>query len=488
MLAIYSGTIMTKEYLLTMIKINESQLAKWQQLTNERIEKILNSPNMEIPQGANVYYLSPNGNDDNDGTSPQSAWKTLSKLEATHFEDGTYICFERGGLWRGQIHVQKGVTYTAYGVGDKPKIYRSLINGADPALWVKTDAENIWAIQLDKNDVGTLVFNNGAAHAIKCVIRTEKDGSTYNNTTGEVFNSYADLTTDLHFFHDYYKTGILYLYSEQNPGCRFSSIEFNQKGNAFNVSCDNVTVDNLCIKYTGSHGIGAGTVNNLTVQNCEFGWIGGSIQAEGIFGRNYGTRFGNAVEIYGGCDVFNVTDNYIYQVYDAGITQQLNNSTPVYQKNMNYSRNVIEYCNYSIEYFLSGSDSNPSRMENFLIEDNYMWYAGSGLCEQRPDKSSAAHIKGWFSDDRNRATNYVVRRNLFLCSKEMLFDFGSLLFNPDGSNSMPHMEDNHILGKHGQLFGVISCSDKTRKIYNEAIVDYLEGISSNDTFWFYTEE
>ena len=44
--------------------------------------------------------------------------------------------------------------------------------------------------------------------------------------------------------------------------------------------------------YVGAHGVGVGTVKNLKVANCEFGWIGGSIQSEGIFGRNWPTRFG----------------------------------------------------------------------------------------------------------------------------------------------------------------------------------------------------
>ena len=76
---------------------------------------------------------------------------------------------------------------------------------------------------------------------------------------------------------------------------------------------DDITVDNLCLKYTGVHGVGAGTVNDLTVQNCEFGWIGGSVQ--GVLGSNkYETRFGNAVEIYGGCENYTVQNNYIYQI------------------------------------------------------------------------------------------------------------------------------------------------------------------------------
>ena len=66
--------------------------------------------------------------------------------------------------------------------------------------------------------------------------------------------------------------------------------------------CNGAHIDNLCLKYCGSHGVGSGTNEGLRITNCEFGWIGGSIQGESIFGRKHPTRFGNAVEIYGGCD------------------------------------------------------------------------------------------------------------------------------------------------------------------------------------------
>ena len=66
--------------------------------------------------------------------------------------------------------------------------------------------------------------------------------------------------------------------------------------------CNGAHIDNLCLKYGDCHGVGSGTNEGLTITNCEFGWIGGSIQGESIFGRNHPTRFGNAVEIYGGCD------------------------------------------------------------------------------------------------------------------------------------------------------------------------------------------
>jgi hypothetical protein len=39
-----------------------------------------------------------------------------------------------------------------------------------------------------------------------------------------------------------------------------------------------------------------------------------------MVGRNYDTRFGNGIEIFGACDGFTAENNYVYQCYDTGIT------------------------------------------------------------------------------------------------------------------------------------------------------------------------
>ncbi len=472
--------------------LTDEQTAAWRAETDTRITEILNSPNLSIPDGADVYYVSNGGNDKNDGKSPATAWQTLEKVNNARLKQGSYVCFERGGLWRGQLDPHTGVTYTAYGIGAKPKLYRSPIDAADPSLWTETNYENIWMIQLDKNDVGTLVFNEGEAHAIKCIIRTEGDGSTYNNTTGSAWHGYQSLNLDLHFWHDYRDSGKLYLYSAKgNPGARFSSINLNTKGHAIDIrdGVSNVVIDNFCIKYTGSHGIGAGTITNLTVTNCEFAWIGGSIQSEGIYGRNYATRFGNAVQIWGGCDGFTVTDNYIYQIYDAAITQQYTEreGREMSQSNVNYSRNVIEYCNYSIEYWLDyprDTDDyiGKGKIDNFLISDNYMWYAGKGFCEQRPDKQSAAHIKSWAGG--HAADHFLIRGNLMYGTTYELIQINPDIAHEGCSSNLPRLEKNNIVGTERNYFGEVVFGSSAKQKYDESILDYLDGLSFGDIFWF----
>lgn len=489
-----------------MSLLTEEQTNKWRSESDARIAEILDSANMEIPEGASVYYVSPNGSDTNDGKTPETAWKTFDPVNNVKLAKGSYVCFERGGLWRGRIVAQEGVTYTAYGEGEKPKLYRSPFNGADAALWEKTDAENVWRIKLDENDVGTVVFNEGEARAIKILLRRYNDGRVVEQVSGEEFNSYHDLKSDLYFWHDALNDGYLYLYSEQNPGERFDSIEFNSRINLFTVNKNDVTIDNLCIKYAGSHGVGASTVKNLTVKNCEFGWIGGSIQTYNDVHDDFVQegRFGNAVEIWGGCDGYYVTDNYIYQVYDAGITQQYTLTTNDLEHNIDrsqrdivYARNVIEYCNYSIEYWLGWNveSDNKSTIDGFLIEDNYMWYAGHGFCEQRPNVGYSQHIRCSTSTWKNRAKDFVIRGNLFYESDNALVQTWSSLIPEGAENSLPSFYDNDFFQYAGRGFGIVYQSTgpdtgmKTMK-YDIDIAERLKSLteSSGDRFWILEEQ
>jgi hypothetical protein len=472
----------------------EKVFAVIRERADSRIKEIRSTPNTVIPDGSVCYYLSErSGCDKADGRTPATAWKTIARLNKADIAPSSYVLFERGGLYRGSVKAKTGVFYSAWGKGAKPQIYGSPGNGADPAKWEQTDNPRVWAYAIGHDDVGTLVFNDGEAHAVKIVIRTDtKSGKTFNKFTGKPFSSYRDLDGDLHFWHDYYPkgSGKVYLCSEKNPGERFKSIEFNVKTSAFRIGgASDVTIDNFTVKYVGVHGIAAATCKNLKVTNCEFCWIGGSIQGEAIFNRDYPTRLGNGVEIYGGCDGYIVDNCYLWQIYDAGVTHQYNipakyGNKRYDQKNVRYSRNVIEKCNYSIEYFLTARDGNESLMENILFEDNLMFDSGYGFCEQRPDRNCAAHIKAWYNQSRNRAKNYVVRNNAMCFAQDSLVQICSGLKNIDGSSSLPVMEGNVFIGRAGCLFGNISETTNKLLSYDEKSQKLLDSFGKGNRCLF----
>ena len=71
---------------------------------------------------AATYYVSNNGDDDAAGTSPETAWKTIDRVNAETFIPGDKILFERGGEWEDKTLSPKGsgtadayITLGAYG-------------------------------------------------------------------------------------------------------------------------------------------------------------------------------------------------------------------------------------------------------------------------------------------------------------------------------------------------------------------------------------
>jgi hypothetical protein len=78
-----------------------------------------------------AYHVSPQGNDDADGRSPATAWRTVAKVNATAFAPGDQILFARGGEWRESLKASshgapgKPIVFAAYGTGAKPKFWGS---------------------------------------------------------------------------------------------------------------------------------------------------------------------------------------------------------------------------------------------------------------------------------------------------------------------------------------------------------------------------
>ncbi|MBE6705640.1 MAG: right-handed parallel beta-helix repeat-containing protein [Ruminococcaceae bacterium] len=458
--------------------------------------EILNTPNMEIPDDAIVYYVSPDGDDSNDGKSPENSWKTLSPVNNIDFPEGTYILFERGGIWRGQIKAKTGVTYSAYGEGPKPALYGGHEDGADPSKWTLMEGtDNIWIYADEMIDSGTLIFNHGEQHAYKEIPSYIDGGFKKRKAPEEEFDIIEALDVDLDFFQaadsllvdgKYPRSGDaqgeIYLRCDAgNPGEVFESIEFVPRRNGFAVGGDNVTIDNFTVKYIGAHGVGAGTRAGLTVQNCEFGWIGGGIQSYAANGNTTqsATRFGNAIEIYGGCEDFDVHNNYIWQVYDAGITHQYKSESFVKQSNVSYYNNLVENCVYSIEYFLNSSDNPEQSMYNIKMYDNILRFAGCGWGNQRPDKGSQAHIKGW--DHDNPAVDFEIYNNIMDRSANWMIHCGY-----KEKEWEPKIYGNTFIQYHDGMFGRYDVLPTKVIPYDNAMLSD-ERLFDN-TFYFITDD
>ncbi len=433
--------IMTAED-LAALRGERSTNIKYEPLTSEieqeifakakaRAQEILDAESISPDAiSGNCFYVSNNGDDFADGTTPQTAWCTISRLHRAQ-TDGTIkpgdgVFFERGSVWNacfytresGQyaLMMQEGITYSAYGKGYKP-LFTNSINASSPQDWLVTHEENIWVYNGNVGnrfyDIGNIVCDNGKGYGVKIIPNdpcnpfspigeTEDDGMVTNGM-GDVFHSGKTLCTkpsdvlqhNLQFIHDSVE-GKLYMYFDKgNPGEYFNEIIMAKRGHI--IRCNgskNILVDNLAIKHGGSHGFTTGDAVNCTVQNCIFGWIGGSLQENNPFNR---IRYGNAVENWGQCDGQYVHDCIVYQCFDAGLTTQTGLWDPKYPMHMNhveYCNNVMAYSNSPVELWNSNPPDKQGEpyvncVENSKFCGNYMFYSGYHFGHQRPFKNGS---------------------------------------------------------------------------------------------------
>ena len=358
--------------------------------------KILNAKDT-LKKTGRVWYISRKGNDANAGDSPERAWYSVSGYNAnkSEIQAGDTVLFERGGVYRGGIRMVNGVTYGAYGTGPKPAIYGSPNNYAVKDFWEQTDIQNVWkCTEAVSGDIGNIIFNHGRAVGIR------------------VFTSEKKLAANLQYYYNQDEASV-YLYLEKNPAEVFYDIEFGVAGNLMQseVNPEGITIDNLSLKYGGTHAIrfeeGA---RNIKVTNCDIGWVGGCVHFYDAAGNP--TRLGNGVELWNACDNVLVENNWIYQMFDTGITNQGGMTADGYvQSNITYRGNLIEYCTMSVELWTGGQERDT--MKNVTVENNIMRFAGYGWGMVRTNHKSTCHIWSSTGDRTYTAINCTIRNNIF---------------------------------------------------------------------------
>ncbi len=431
-----------------------------------------------------VYYISEkNGDDSNDGLSENAPVKTIAGLDGkcgtcnsttNHFvfsNGNVALLFERGGIYRGSFSLNSysNILFGAYGnvTESKPLIMQSRRNYADPNLWVAVDGyPNLWKCTEKLKNVGVMGFDHDL---FDC------SDDTYNELYGQMMNegilgfsgNLSELTEDLQFYSvvPYDATRVqynlsdpvdLYLYCENgNPGNRFQSIEIGECTTIITAhSTKDTLIDNLAFKFTGAHAIGGGYVTNRIVTNCVFSWLGGSLLNFTGNGVAMVANYGNAVEVYGGCDGYTVDNCWMYQIFDTGVTHQYNDQSACLMKNITYQNLLIEYCFWGIEIFNNKRSGNSPITDenkytghvnifyNLLRSQGYGWGSvtrqrdGRAYCISNIDPNNDNEITEYNIFDRcngyllyiDNTSNEVDRKNIYVQT------IGKMLGNLKDSN------------------------------------------------------
>ncbi len=366
-------------------------------------DDILSTPNTLEIYGDKVtgtaYYIDSEKGIDNKyrkGTEQQPFKTYAGLISYKTLAAGDAVLFKRGMVHRLAISTVSGVIYGSYGEGDKPLLVQSKKNYARDSvtgmyLWEETAWKNVYKCTEKLTNVGVIGYDHDLF---------DYSEDSYNELYGDIYNMNShgftgpgDMNKDLAFYSvisddvALYKAfnpdateeiavGDLYVYSEQgNPGRRFSSIEIGEKIDIFDGSPSNVIIDNLAMKFTGGHAVGFGSCKEITVTNCVFSWLGGSALSAATSEKAV-TNYGNAVEIYGSCNGYYVENNWMYQIYDTGVTHQYSDGTVnIAQENVHYTGNLIEYVHWGIEFYNAQAENeNESNDAKDYTRDIYDYY------------------------------------------------------------------------------------------------------------------
>ncbi len=337
------------------------------------------------------YYVSPAGDDTHPGTSPELPWRSLEKVNSFPFRPGDVIHFQCGGTWHGQLVPRSGtaeasITYTAYGTGPKPRLLGS-IEKNDPACW-QPAGENLWTAGPFPVDVGNIIFDAGRVCGRKVWTADQVDAPH-------------------EFWYDAQGKLVL-LYERENPAELFDDIQcalrrhiINQSGRSY------VTYDRLHLAYGAAHGIGGGGTHHITIRNCDLCYIGGGHQFSRKTPRGVRhVRYGNGIEFWNGAHDNLVEGCRIWEIYDAGLTNQGSGRNQQY--NIVYRRNIVWNCEYSFEYWNRPSDSAT---HDIYFEENVCYNAGGGWSHAQRPWPAGVHLM--FFHNSAATSRFFVRRNVF---------------------------------------------------------------------------
>jgi len=357
-----------------------------------------------------TYYVdSVSGNDSNSGIFKTSPLKTLDALSKKTLKSGDVVLFKRGSVFRSdkRIKLVSGVSYGAYGSGEKPIFMGSLKNYAE-CDW-EDMGDGIWKLsQTLGGEAGVVTF----------------DGNT---TFGFRKDSISQLLKNGDYYHDYKGTGSFYLkLGGKNPSDYFNNIEIGTADYAFfgiyadsngKYQRENITVNNISFMYYGASCIDLAYCSNIKIAGCEFRYIGGNYNLSGT------TRAGNAITIWNTCDGVTVNNCLFYEIFDAPFTFQGDDNYATYE-NISVTNCLIEYTSMNYEFWGTNVQDGVSVLNDIKFSNNIVRFGGLGFGGiQRKIKTDQGVILGWNIkyDEDDSITDFVISNNIFDTSDCYIF-------------------------------------------------------------------
>jgi hypothetical protein len=130
-------------------------------------------------RSAKIYYVNQDGNDHNNGTSVDSPWKSLKKLEEIIFQPGDSILFAKNSEFQG------GIVFKSSGMAGQPIVLSSYGQGSKPSFTnpdYNNLSGNVIQVQGDYIVIDGLSFKNCANSASSVDTEILLVGAVYART------------------------------------------------------------------------------------------------------------------------------------------------------------------------------------------------------------------------------------------------------------------------------------------------------------------
>lgn len=461
-----------------------------------------------------AYYVSADGDDNNDGLSPDSPWRTLPKVtrEAGGWDfpgvlrPGDAVFFRRGDVFRfpeteeeRTLHiVTSGLTFSAYGEGPKPVITGSSQSGAGAEKWELYEEKGgvkIWKYRQDLRDVASVICNGGEVIAQR--VYEYFDGTNYESCDcdfylmhlsqgqgvtrkGILLSPLQSLTENLTILSrpdrqepDDRSVGPLYFRCDAgNPGEIYNSIEFNEletMGLVWLKAADTV-FDNLSFQCngnsylkaacggTGEEWAGWNEIRNTLVQNCEFAFGGGGVSfyaddgAGGVYPAVQGDGIYNLVE-----DT-TIRHNYFHDSLCSAVTFEAFENCPATPGgSFQVLDNVI--CN-TFGIRLDSTFDAVKHLRAVEVRGNQVWNTG------RMDRGKYFYAEGAILMAPNHFGSFTVEDNVLCCSEKGYESNGLLTFISLNltETTLPALNGNTYIQQAGRLHIYFSGMDSAWRI------------------------
>ena len=223
-----------------------------------------------------AYYIdAQSGDDNNDGKTPQNAWKSLTKLNNITIHPGNKLLFRAGQRWVGMLHIknqgtaQNPIVIGSYGEGAAPEI--SVVKTVTPS-WKSYNASGISKSVLDP-------VNDPANVWVANILQDNPDRVKQGGR--ELLGAYTstELSPNVPWFFNAIGKNLIYFYSATKPG----SIETNTEvAPLYLENAKYIKVENII--FTGGYvaGIFLEECSNITINQITVGYMA----RQGIYVKN----------------------------------------------------------------------------------------------------------------------------------------------------------------------------------------------------------